>query len=185
MEQRTCPVCGKSFTPRSANQRYCEGRGPCYRKATNAEYRSTTEAAACKECGTEFERTRGSGQVYCSDDCHRLAKAKRGVPPRVSACPHGWGNVATCPACTFMARAERAKGFRNLVRSDPCAYCGERPSQGLDHIDPRVVDRGDPSNWTGCCKRCNETKRALPLLLALPWIPVSRRYHDHRRALFS
>lgn len=177
MEQRTCPVCGVGFVPRSWNQRYCKSRGRCYRTATNAAYRSQGEMAKCRGCGQTFTRVRGRSQrVYCSDKCHHTTKAQRLSGPRKAKAE--WPPRIT-------NRVEAA--YRRVLRQDPCAYCGDRPAQGIDHIEPaaRVVDRKDWTNLTGCCKRCNETKRDLPLLVALPWIPLSRAYHDQRRVIFS
>lgn len=76
--------------------------------------------------------------------------------------------------------------YKRAMRLDPCAYCGTRDGVGIDHVVPvsNGGGRTDVLNMTGCCKRCNETKHRLPLLLALPWIPLSRSYHDARRFLF-
>jgi hypothetical protein len=57
---------------------------------------------------------------------------------------------------------------------DPCAYCGGRIVEpwrsvvGADHIVPLSVGGGDDwTNLTACCKSCNSSKGADPLLLAL------------------
>jgi hypothetical protein len=178
MAERTCPICGTEFTPRAPNQKYCTGaKGKCYRAAMNASYRSVTETVACAHCGGDFARTRGTARrVYCTDECHHAAKRERYRGP-VKA------RATWPPAETRTAIAD----YRRAVRADPCAYCGDKPANGIDHIEPtgNTGDRSDWTNWIGCCKRCNETKRTLPLLLALPWIPISRRYHDERRRLFQ
>jgi ribosomal protein L27 len=189
MREATCPIDGMVFTTKSANKRYCSKR--CARAAENRRYRSYEEDAECKRCGVAFIRQRGRHlKVYCSDGCHRLAKAERysGKPnPRPSACPHGSSNVATCPACTFFKRVNGAINFRRVLRADPCAYCGQQPCSGVDHIEPadRHSDRGDVDNWTGCCKRCNALKGVVPLLPALLWMPVCAEYHAMRRQLFA
>lgn len=184
---RVCPTCGKTFAPTHWNQRYCPPTeddrarkakviSRCARQAAQTSYRSQLEAATCAHCDATFERVRGRAtHVYCSDECHREAKRGRRKPltHRVTFPPNdGHRDLAN---------------YRRAVRADPCAYCGERPANGVDHIEPtlKTGDRNDWTNWTACCKRCNETKRTLPLLLALPWIPVSRQYHDERRALFA
>lgn len=49
---------------------------------------------------------------------------------------------------------------------DPCSYCGKGP--GRDHIIP--LSAGGECDWTNltsCCKRCNNSKRAFPMLLWL------------------
>lgn len=191
MPESTCPVCGRSFAPTTANQRFCpptdrdriaakngQSRSRCAREASNHQQRVQVERARCARCDGDFTRVRGrKAHVYCSDGCHHEAKAQRFSemyrtaraqwPPEVK--PHD------------MAKYKRS------LRVDPCAYCGESPSGGIDHIEPTLGtgDRKDWANLTGCCKSCNETKRALPLLLALPWIPLSREYHAQRRALYS
>ena len=172
---KTCPVCREGFTPRSHNQRFCGSS--CSKRDQNERYRSTLEVATCGHCNGSFERTRGRSQhVYCSEECHCDAKRERYAKPlthRVSFPPDE-------------GHRDRAN-YRRAIRADPCAYCGERPANGVDHIEPTLNtgDRNDWTNWTASCKRCNETKRTLPLLSALPWIPVSRQYHDERRALFA
>lgn len=76
--------------------------------------------------------------------------------------------------------------YRAALRRDPCAYCGTRPSGGIDHIEPKsTIGIDDWTNYTACCRRCNSTKRTLPLLAALLWLPTSRRYHDLRRVLWA
>lgn len=177
MPERICPVCGEVFAPRTPNQRFCEGRGRCYRKAKNAAYRSILETVDCEGCGRPFERQRGvARRVYCSDACHRKTKGERLRGPRTSR-TH-WPPTETRGSIASYKRA---------IRADPCAYCGEQPCNGIDHIQPTgsTGDRADWTNWIGCCKRCNETKNTLPLLLALPWIPLSRAYHDQRRQLYA
>jgi hypothetical protein len=191
MEQRTCPVCRQQFTPTHHNQVYCpptkakgkgQARSACARRAMNVSYRSDTEQAECKRCGQSFERTRGTSQhVYCSDECHHEEKAERYA---AEPCEHG-ADHRNCPACTFLARAEGSVNWRETLRADPCAYCGITPANGIDHIDCTNPDRSDRENWTACCKRCNELKRTVPLLLALPWIPTTREYHRQRRLLFG
>ena len=176
MQQRTCPVCGKNFTPRTWNHTYCTGyRGQCSRKVSNERYRASKEYANYKHCRRVFARVRGrKQQVYCSDACHHTAKAERYAGP----------TVARAVGPPEVGRREVAR-YRKVLRADPCAYCGERPANGIDHIDCLVTDRKDIENMTGCCKRCNELKSTVPLLPALIWIPITRRYHELRRLLYS
>lgn len=158
MDDRTCAVCGESFTPRTWNQRYCTGyRGKCYRAAMNASYRSTTETAECVGCGAEFERVRGRSQhVYCSETCHHQAKAERYSGPVVAK--------AQFPPVVGSHDVAR---YKRVLRSDPCAYCGQRGGC-RDHIVPTVVGGEDEwTNLTGACHVCNSTKWAMPLLIFL------------------
>lgn len=192
---RTCDVCGSGFEPASHNQRYCSRS--CYRKQENERYRSQTEIAPCPNCGEFFTRPRGrTHKVYCSEGCHAEAKHERfvgvevgGPPPiRLSACPHGTSNVATCPACTFIARAGGTGhiGVRRIFRADPCAYCGDEGGT-VDHILPTSTGGTDDwDNMTGACARCNSTKNQLgSILLSLLWTRAARAYHDLRRVLFT
>lgn len=61
----------------------------------------------------------------------------------------------------------------DIVRRDPCSYCGAhddfwRDGIGADHVIPRIADGPlDPMNVTGCCRACNSAKRDRPLLVFL------------------
>lgn len=188
--ERVCaaPGCDRTFTPTHHAQRYCpptpadrerqngQARSSCARRAYNVAHRSTEEQAECVRCGTAFSRSRDAAKVYCSDACHHGAKRERYGKPAELTLPDPWDATRSDTAA-----------YKRTLRLDPCAYCGERPCGGVDHIVPTLGtgDRSDTTNMIGCCKRCNETKRTLPLLLALPWIPLSREYHDRRRELFA
>lgn len=179
----SCAECGSGLSGR--RRLYCSN--PCQKRAERRRYRAKLVPMVCDHCAEKFMGRRWLDndaehkRRYCSTECEYQSKAQR----YGKQCEHGVASSRSCPVCGFMGRCERASGFRQVVRADPCAYCGERPSSGLDHIDPRIPDRNDTLNWTGSCKSCNETKRALPLLLALPWIPLSREYHRERRKLFA
>lgn len=57
--------------------------------------------------------------------------------------------------------------FLNVVRNDPCSYCGA-PADELDHIEPRA--RGGEDGWenlAAVCDRCNQSKGARSLLTFL------------------
>jgi 5-methylcytosine-specific restriction endonuclease McrA len=66
-------------------------------------------------------------------------------------------------------RAQRAEHqairWENVLRADPCAYCGE-PGETIDHIEPLSRDGrfGYTLNGTSCCSRCNNRKADLSLL---------------------
>ncbi len=58
--------------------------------------------------------------------------------------------------------------FVDYVMDDPCAYCGDRQGDVLDHIVPRAA--GAPDAWdnlTAACVTCNASKGATPLLVWL------------------
>lgn len=65
------------------------------------------------------------------------------------------------------------KEWKDVLRADPCAYCGAPKSGTVDHIVPRV-DLEVECDWdglTGSCKICNNKKGDVSLLKYL---------HDNR-----
>ena len=89
------------------------------------------------------------------------------------------GDILAMPALGDEVR------YRKVLRRDPCAYCGGA-SEALDHIEPK--SSGGEDEWTnrvGVCTRCNSYKGTLPVLLALPWIPIATEYHARRKLLFA
>lgn len=80
--QRICPVCGTEFRPRTWNQRFCVGRGQCYRRAVNAAYRDRPlqlgkvgepfDCAECsKRCTPGENRVAAHATRFCGRDCKR------------------------------------------------------------------------------------------------------------------
>lgn len=60
-----------------------------------------------------------------------------------------------------------AAQYAELVRRDPCSYCG-RPGGQADHIEPLNRDGlHDAENLTGACRSCNSAKGDRPLLAFL------------------
>lgn len=119
---------------------------------------------------------RGRGDAECRG-CRRERKRlynKRTYVPRPPTIP------LPQPGVDVTGKGE----WRRVVKADPCSYCGQVGGT-IDHIDVRVADRNDPTNWTGACLRCNAAKKELPLLTALEWTVVAMRYHDLRRELFA
>ncbi len=58
-----------------------------------------------------------------------------------------------------------AVSYAEILRLDPCSYCGGAAGGTLDHIQP--VANGGANNWTnltGACPSCNSQKRTRPLL---------------------
>lgn len=193
MEQRTCPTCGASFTPTYRSQRFCpptdadreritargtktQVRSRCAKRYDNARQRGTLASVLddlppvapfdCAQCGVrcvQGENVAPHATKFCGQKC----------------------KAAWHRPLVFDPLADPGdRGFRTVLRRDPCAYCGARPS-GIDHIVPTSGGgANDATNWTGCCKRCNGAKGDLPLLAALQWLPISREYHDLRRVLW-
>lgn len=153
----TCVVCGAGFESTKSGAKYCStGKGSCEAKARSVEY-----------------KRRGTSISPWHEQHAERAQAKR--------------DAAVLTSVTAEPTRNDIAAYRRALKHDPCAYCGSPPPVGIDHIEPASI-HGDRSDWTnliGCCKRCNETKRDLPLMLALPWIPISRQYHDARRMIFQ
>jgi 5-methylcytosine-specific restriction endonuclease McrA len=62
---------------------------------------------------------------------------------------------------------ETAETFANILRSDPCAYCGGT-TEHVDHIDSRATGGSlEWSNLTAACSSCNRRKHKRPLLIFL------------------
>src|SRR5688572_19772277 len=56
--------------------------------------------------------------------------------------------------------------YRNVLRRDPCSYCGVQPAGTVDHIKGIAKHRG-PHSWenlTACCARCNRKKGSMKML---------------------
>lgn len=58
--------------------------------------------------------------------------------------------------------------YEQILRRDPCSYCGVVMKQQIDHIVP-VVASGENAwtNLTAACAGCNRAKSATPLLVFL------------------
>lgn len=66
-------------------------------------------------------------------------------------------------AAVFIASSPTVD-YEAVLRSDPCAYCGDR-STTVDHIRPRSAGGRDHwTNLTGSCRPCNEQKANVPLV---------------------
>jgi 5-methylcytosine-specific restriction endonuclease McrA len=56
-------------------------------------------------------------------------------------------------------RLTDSESWREVLRRDPCAYCGTPPAGTIDHIDALAVGGGNIlSNLTGACASCNCSK---------------------------
>lgn len=57
--------------------------------------------------------------------------------------------------------------YCEVLRADPCSYCGGRPpgTMQVDHIVPVIAGgNGEWENLTAACGHCNKSKNARPLL---------------------
>lgn len=63
--------------------------------------------------------------------------------------------------------------YRDALRRDPCAYCGDR-SAHLDHVVPRA--KGGTNDWTNlapACASCNQLKGSASLLAFLSFAAIA------------
>jgi len=55
--------------------------------------------------------------------------------------------------------------YAQVLRRDPCSYCGVSGSQTIDHIHPRNFGGANHwRNYTAACAKCNRTKGSQSLL---------------------
>lgn len=65
--------------------------------------------------------------------------------------------------------------YIDVLKQDPCCYCGASPVSTIDHIEP--VSKGGPDDWwnlTAACLPCNQAKKTKSVLEFLLW----RREHE-------
>lgn len=135
MEQRTCPVCGTTFKPRTWNHTYCTGfRGQCYRRAMNCQHRGGDLTAAlpspfdCEGCGQSCipgRNVAAHATKFCGRRCkmrwhHARTRPTRGVARPLGSRPEpGRWVEGRCIEC-----GERfIGGYRN---GKPSPFCGPR-----------------------------------------------------------
>lgn len=175
--------CGKPDCYRQYRNKRCREYGRANRERTYT-YGRTTYQRECVICGEAFTTRRKDGK-FCGAGSYCEVEGRgqlRGINQDKALA--SWTAELFAPA---LPGTRAGAEYRRALRRDPCAYCGETPSNGLDHIEPKSEggSRIDLDNLTGCCHLCNSTKRTLPLLIALIWIPISREYHLKRRAIFT
>lgn len=60
--------------------------------------------------------------------------------------------------------------YMEILRRDPCAYCGASPAGTIDHMMPLAL--GGAHHWTNltaACETCNKSKNDKGLLHYLLW----------------
>lgn len=148
-----------------------------FARPTNEERRARERVRSCERCGQPAK------DRFCSRRCSALNRwSGRTFDARSSQV------LLRSPLFDYdrAPTLGETAAYKRAIRGGPCAYCGTMPCGGIDHIVPTSQGGSrDWSNLTGCCKRCNELKRTVPLILAVAWLPVTRAYHDMRRRLFA
>ena len=87
-----------------------------------------------------------------------------------------WTPRGPIPGSEPRERRANKESWKNLMRRDPCAYCGRRGGT-VDHIVAKLRKTIKPqplqkwTNYTGACFECNVAKGSTSLLLFL----LSRR----------
>lgn len=93
-------------------------------------------------------------------------------------------------------RSHWSKRWREIVRADPCAWCGGAGGY-IDHIVPQSrCNAGRRKSWmnlTGTCAKCNVQRGDAPVLqwladpeaAAAAAVKATRRREDPRRLLLS
>ena len=68
-------------------------------------------------------------------------------------------------------RTDETLAYMDIVRTDPCAWCGRRPPgrmADVDHIQPLLSGGQDRwENMTASCASCNRGRKAQSLLYTL------------------
>ena len=159
MQEKTCPVCGKTFVTANPVQKYCSVA--CRSKELQRRRREKEErqyyVGKCRFCGKSFIRI-SEGQLYCSDECMQKAAEKNRAEHRCEWCGKPFNSVQPkqryCSAkCLKMATKRRSAptGTENApapdsapIRSFQCAKCG-KPVNVYDPKDQRTKF---------CCAHC-------------------------------
>ena len=127
-----------------ARQKKDSARQQAERDRLNPEAKRARERAQYAKT-REYRQAKLREQYRKNTDAYKLRARARKIRLRGAWTPEGdeWAKV---------------------LAHDPCAYCGE-PATGVDHIDP-IISGGlhVPDNLTACCRSCNSSKRATPLL---------------------
>ena len=157
--ERPCAYCGKLFTPKRRDTRYCYG-GWCAqaaylaRKLAGEAPRMVEHVIQCGECGEEFTARHPSAR-WCSSRCqmrHRSRESSRRRGTGTGAVPYtdreiferdGW----RCYLCGKTVK-------HTTARTDPGGAT-------IDHVVPLSRGGADvPDNVATAHWRCNREKRA-------------------------
>lgn len=180
---RICPVDGTEFTA-SNNRRFCAPS--CSRRWDNYRQRHGVDPPPlywagkdrpdkpfnCEQCGKRCvpgENVAAHASRFCGRGCKRGWHRSNDPTGRER---ERW--LETRWASIFDPGRNDRVAYRDAMRLDPCAYCGE-PSAQLDHIIPR--SQGGSDDWhnrAGTCASCNGRKQDIPLLVWMGW----KLHHD-------
>ena len=150
-QARTCPWCGKTFTPTHGNQTYCST--VCYKnnhiaaRLSRVLERRSAEMTdkTCPWCGKAF-RPSNWRQTYCSQACYREASRKRELDRRAPKASGGGltdRQIAQVKADVLLPPSERyaaSKAWtpamhtyaRKLYENHNGLFSAYRPSTGFN-----------------------------------------------------
>jgi hypothetical protein len=125
-QKRACEACGSSFTPLSAEHRFCSRE--CVA--------SIERTACCIFCKTDF-MTRSPKALYCSWPCTVNARrAKEAGEKGRSFIAAGVSRMVTCDHCELPFEAKTAKP----------RYCGDRCKRGAERLRLKQRTTEPPAN---------------------------------------
>lgn len=154
----TCEMCGKSYEPTRAQQKYCSRecyhKRPVWNKGTKglqvAWNKSEWTSLKCEHCNKEYSvvPSQAKKSRFCSRLCQNrwLAANKKRLGP-----DNGMYVTGNSP------KHYRREAFR--IYGEKCNRCGELEFKKLlvHHIDEnRHNNPLDGSNWEVLCKRCHQ-----------------------------
>lgn len=159
--RRDCAHCGKSYIPYYSalkrGNKYCSLA--CHRAAIAPRYALIT--VACRECGSEFRRTRAAiarvKDAFCSSACSAKNHSREGSPNW-----RGGHDSNRGPYWRAIAEDMRKRdGYR-------CRMCGKTQEANgqklsVDHIIPwrsfeSKDEANDPANLASLCRVCHGKK---------------------------
>ncbi len=162
VEDRNCPVCGKTYTPyrdfQRACSRSCRDKLPPANDAPHAKIRAFT----CGICGVGFQKLSTSGRDRYCDNCQPAAISARAerknVARRVSENPDAKDrNRANLLRSLYGMTVDQHAAMVN-AQGNLCAICGEPPKPDGVRAASRL--HVDHDHVTGrvrglLCNHCN------------------------------
>jgi 5-methylcytosine-specific restriction endonuclease McrA len=97
-----------------------------------------------------------------------------------------WSFVQRCWRQQTQGPVESRFNYRRVLLKEPCVYCGNLQSDGMDHIVPK--SQGGKDGWYNrapACWKCDKGKSASPMLVFLVEHTERRKLVEkhHRRLL--
>lgn len=125
----------------------------CHREREHRRYHSDPEKH--RNAASEYQKkNRQERNAYLRDYYKRNLQKQR----EYNRLQQRWRSVG---------KNNEALAYSEILRSDPCAYCGG-PAGTIDHIEPVIAGgSNDWDNLTAACNNCNSQKRKSPLLIFL------------------